>query len=51
MHEQKEQNNELNEDEAQSFVPFKDLTVLRNKIYNEQEEKYENITLSIKTQL
>ena len=45
MHEQKEQNNELNEDEAESFVPFDDLVELRNKIYNEWEEKYENTPL------
>ncbi len=42
VHEHKEQINELNEDEAESFVPFKGLIEFRNKIYNGQEEKYEN---------
>ena len=45
MHEHKEQNNELNEDETESFVPFKDLIKLRNKIFAEWEEKYENTPL------
>ena len=45
IQEQKEQNDELNEDEAQSFVPFKELVELRNRIYYEWEEKYENTPL------
>ena len=46
MHEQKEQQNELNEDEEQSFVPFKTLVELRNKIYQDWDEKYENTPLN-----
>jgi hypothetical protein len=46
MHENKEQNNELNEVEAQSFVPYKDLIRLRNKIYEEWNETYENTPLN-----
>ena len=45
MHEQKEQNNELNEDEEQSFVPFKTLVELRNEIYQDWNEKYETTAL------
>ena len=46
MHEQKEQQNELNEDEEQSFVPFKTLVEFRNKIYQDWDEKYENTPLN-----
>ena len=46
MHEHKEQNNELNEDEEQSFVPFKTLVELRNKIYKKWDEKYETTALN-----
>ena len=42
MHEAKEQNNELNETEARSFVPYKDLINLRNKLYEQWEEEYDN---------
>jgi hypothetical protein len=46
MHENKEQNNELNEDEEKSFVPYKDLINLRNKIYEEWQDKYETTALN-----
>ena len=46
MHENKEQENVLNEDESKSFVPFKTLVELRNKIYEEWEEKYETTPLN-----
>ena len=46
MHENKEQNNELNEVEEHSFVPYKDLIQLRNTIYEDWVEKYENTPLN-----
>ena len=46
MHENKEQENVLNDDESKSFVPFKTLVELRNKIYEEWEEKYETTPLN-----
>ena len=41
-----EQENILDEYEEKSFVPFNDLVDLRNKIYVDWNEEYENTTLN-----
>ena len=46
IHEHKEQENKINKNESESYVPYKELISLRNKIYEEWENKYENTPLN-----
>ncbi len=45
IHEQKESENKLDEDEQKKFIDYKELLKIRNDLYNDWVESYENLTI------
>ena len=45
IHEQKESENKLDEDEQKKFIDYKELLKIRNNLYNDWVESYENLTI------
>jgi hypothetical protein len=45
IHEQKESENKLDDDEQKKFIDYKELLKIRNDLYNDWVESYENLTI------
>jgi hypothetical protein len=48
IHEQKESENKLDEGEQKKFIDYNDLLKIRNNLYNDWVESYENLTIKIR---
>jgi hypothetical protein len=51
IHEQKESENKLDEEEQKKFIDYNDLLKIRNKLYNDWVESYENLTIKNKNDI